>query len=412
MNRLNISSYTLSICVAVIFLAGCSGSQIPIGVTRSQHNARPLLHGVTVKVIYSFQDGSDGALPVPGAAPLTVMNGLLYGTTGVGGGSGCGGSGCGTVFEASPSGTESVLYSFQGKPDGQGPSGSPINVNGNFYGVTASGGANSDGAIYELDTSSHEQVIYSFKGGSTDGSSPFGQLLAFNGLLYGTTRYGGSRGLGTVFTVTPSGSERTLYNFKHDGDGANPYAGLTPLNGTLYGTTAGGGTYSAGTVFAISTSGNERVIYNFKYGTDGASPEAPLISIGNELYGTTASGGGQGYLGTVFKVSTSGSGSILHRFARNVNDGISPLSSLKDFNGTLYGTTSLGGRKANGIVFSLTMSGKESVLHYFQGAPDGMYPTGGLAAISNALYATTSEGGTGPCYYHRLGCGTIFKFAP
>jgi uncharacterized repeat protein (TIGR03803 family) len=396
----------LSTGVAIALLAGCGGSQPPLAGRGAQY-AVPSLGNGNFKVLHSFQGGNDGMLPASEAAPLTLKNGLLYGTTEEGGGNAdCrDGDGCGAVFQVSPLGAESVLCGFSGRSNGINPTGSLLFFRGKWYGMTAVGGTNDNGVVFAVDESGSEQVIYRFKGGS-DGSGPFGQLIQYQGLLYGTTVNGGKNRLGTVFTVTPSGSERVLYSFKFHGDGINPYAGLTVLGGKMYGTAIGGGAKNAGTVFSITQAGEQRVVYSFHYGNDGAGPQARLTVIGGKLYGTTTSGGGQGFLGTVFDVTPSGTEQILHRFRQSLDDGVFPQSALLYRDGTLYGTTYLGGRKGDGMVFSLTMAGKERVLHNFTGGA-GRYPTGGLTAINNTLYGTTTEGGTGPCY-NGLGCGTIF----
>jgi uncharacterized repeat protein (TIGR03803 family) len=404
---MNAVRLALSFCAGVAILADCSGLQPPIAGTGARYAAAPLGIG-NYKVLHSFRGGEDGMLPASEAAPLTLRNGLLYGTTEEGGGNtNCrDGDGCGAVFQVSPLGAESVLCGFRGKSNGIGPTGTLLFFRGKWYGMTGFGGTNDNGVVFSVDESGRERVVYRFKGGS-DGSGPFGRVIQYQGLLYGTTVNGGKNRLGTVFTVTPSGSERVLYSFKFHGDGINPYAGLTLLDGTLYGTTIGGGSENAGAVFSITPAGEERVVYSFQYGNDGAGPQAGLIAVGGKLYGTTTSGGGQGFLGTVFSVTPSGTEQILHRFQQSFDDGAFPQSELLYRDGTLYGTTFEGGRKGEGIVFSLTIAGKEHVLHNFTGGPAGRYPTGGLTAINNTLYGTTTGGGKGPCY-NGLGCGTIF----
>ena len=83
---------------------------------------------------------------------------------------------------------------------------------------------------------------------------------------------------GTVFSVTPSGTEKVLHSFGNGTDGAGPRASLIELNGNLYGTTTSGGEYDAGTVFSITPGGTERVLHSFN-GTDGANPYAALIAV-------------------------------------------------------------------------------------------------------------------------------------
>lgn len=398
----------LCLSVAASLLTGCASTQEPIGAFGTEVG-RPL-KVQSYDVTYSFQASDDAELPLSEDAPLLDSGGLFYGTAAGGNtGEGCGVS-CGTAFEVSPAGVESVLYRFKGEPDAGNPFGPLAGFEGTMYGVAASGGSSGNGAIYTLDVSGNERVLYSFKGGN-DGSLPAGPLTVFDGKLYGTTAEGGKDNLGTVFVMTPSGKETVLHSFTYRSDGAHPYGGVTELGGKLYGTTADGGTYAVGTVFAVNTSGKERVIYNFEYGTDGAAPAAPLTSVGGKLYGTTTDGGGQNYSGTVFVVTESGTERVLHRFLKSLTDGAFPSSTLLYHNNKFYGTTNLGGKHGVGTVFAVTKSGTERLLHSFEGVPDGRYPTGGLTAIGETLYGTTNEGGTGACAYND-GCGTVFALRP
>ena len=90
----------------------------------------------TEGLIYSFAGGSDGATPTSG---LINVNGVLYGTTSNGGGFGCT-SGCGTLFNVTTTGIESVLYTFIDDRDGLHPDASLLNVNGTLYGTASVGG--------------------------------------------------------------------------------------------------------------------------------------------------------------------------------------------------------------------------------------------------------------------------------
>jgi uncharacterized repeat protein (TIGR03803 family) len=371
----------------------------------------------------------DGADP---EAALIDLNGTLYGTTaggGSGGGSGCFSDGCGTIFDVTTSGAEHVLYSFQGGTDGDAPYAGLTNVKGTLYGITSFGGANGCyynlgcGTIFKVSTSGSEKVIYSFQGG-TDGSNPEAGLLNVNGTLYGTTRVGGTgpcryivgsvSGCGTIFAVSPSGAEQVLYSFQSGADGAGPFAGLINVSGTLYGTTAGGGASGDGTVFKVSTSGVEHVLYAFKGGPDGYSPFTALINVKGTLYGTTEVGGGSGGFGTVFDVSTSGAERVLYSF-KSGTDGADPYAALTDVKGRLYGTTSEGGGSGCrastygcGTIFEVSTSGTEHVLYRFKGGKDGAYPAASLLAVGGALYGTAASGGRGA----SGGNGTIFKAVP
>lgn len=370
-------------------------------------------------VLYRFAGGMDGSSP---QSPLINVKGTLYSSTFAGGGSGCYGAGCGTIFQITTSGTESVLYSFAGGTDGVDPNGRLISVNGTLYGTTYEGGASGDGMVFSL--SLPLQVTYtllhSFPSGSGDGIQPIGGLVNVNGTLYGTTELGppghGCYGIGcgTVFSITPSGSEQVLHSFPTgSGDGIYPYAGLSYINGTLYGTSEKGGIYySRGTVFTISSSGAESVIHSFNnYSGDGAYPEASVINVvrgvartKGTLYGTTAGGGVAG-LGTVFAISPSGE-SVVHSFGGS-GDGQNPYGGLKKIDDTLYGTTTNGGAYNAGTVFAISKSGTETVLHSFGGGSgDGESPQYvKLIDVNGTLYGTTEYGGSN-------GLGTVFAITP
>jgi uncharacterized repeat protein (TIGR03803 family) len=144
--------------------------------------------------------------------------------------------------------------------------------------------------------------LYSFKS-PPDGSTPYAGLIDLNGTLYGTTQYGGAGGNGTVFKVTTSGVEHVIYSFKGTPDGATPYARLIALNGMLHGTTYAGGASGNGTIFKLTTSGAEHVLYNFTgvpYG--GSHPASGMTLASGSLYGTTSEGG-KNLVGTVFKLT-------------------------------------------------------------------------------------------------------------
>ncbi len=126
---------------------------------------------------------------------------------------------------------------------------------GNFYGTTYQGGASGHGTVYKLTPSGIETVLYTFAGGSSDGADPeAGLIQGRDGNFYGNTYQGGASGLGTVFKLTPSGTETVLHAFAGgSSDGANPSANLVQSSdGNLYGSTGAGGTSGYGTFFKIS----------------------------------------------------------------------------------------------------------------------------------------------------------------
>lgn len=306
-------------------------------------------------VLYSFgATGSDGSGPQGGL--IQGSDGNFYGTTLYLGTSSTAG---GTVFKLTPTGSETILYTFTGAPDGGGPyAGLTQGGDGNFYGTTTGGGSGDVGTVFEVTQTGTESVLYSFAGGSSDGAQPFAGLIqASDGNFYGTTVGGGPSGTGTVFKVTPGGTETVLYAFAGGTDGANPTGGLIQgSDGSFYGTTRFGGANGNGTVFKIAPDGTETILYAFAGGGDGANPFAGLVqgSDGN-FYGTTQNGGASNS-GTVFKLTPSGAETMLHSFAGGGSDGATPYSGLvQGSDGNLYGTTNQGGPNGYGTVFRVRL---------------------------------------------------------
>jgi uncharacterized repeat protein (TIGR03803 family) len=279
-----------------------------------------------------------------------------------------------------------VLYSFCHKDNcrnGANPAtGVIMDGSGNLYGTTMDGG-NGSGTVFRLGANGKEKVLYSFTAGS-DGFAPSSLVLDSAGNLYGTAQGGGTNGDGNVFEVSPDGTFRLLYSFCSQAectDGSNPAAGLiTDSSGDLYGTTFNGGTYNLGTVFKLAANGTETVLYSFcsrRDCSDGAYPAAGLIMGGSgNLYGTTQYGSGRGYnenqvyqyvWGTVFKLATNGTETVLYSFCSKTScaDGLEPEGSLiLDSSGNLYGTTFMGGKghciDGCGTVFKLDPGRKKT----------------------------------------------------
>ncbi len=264
------------------------------------------------------------------------------------------------------------------------------------------------GAASNVQPPSAYKVLHSFGNGS-DGKYPSARLINVSERLYGATPLGGQYSQGTVFSITPSGMEKVWHSFTSGADGAQPVAGLINVKGMLYGTTVGGGQYKAGTVFSITPSGKEKVLHSFGNGTDGRAPEASLLNVNGTLYGTTETGGQYGsataFYGTVFSITLSGKEKVLHSFG-NGTDGKTPEASLLNVKGTLYGTTQNGGQYGHyGTVLSITPSGNEKVLHSFGNGNDGRSPYASLIDVNRTLYGTTTQGG-------QYAVGTVFGITP
>jgi uncharacterized repeat protein (TIGR03803 family) len=364
--------------------------------------------GKGFRVKHTFT-GENGALPT--AALIQDSAGNLYGTTSSGGD-----SGLGVVFELDTANSETVLHTFTG-PDGAVPHGGLVlDGFGNLYGTTSSGGASGLGTVFKIDTSGTETVLHSFAG-SPDGAHPYAGLVMDNsGNLYGTTENGGASGRGTVFKADNTGTETVLHSFAGgSSDGADPTARvILDANGNLYGTTFRGGSSGRGTVFELDTTNTETVLYNFTGGADGGNPFGGL-TLGQDgtLYGTTENGGRKAASqygcckGVLFSVSgTFGSSSekVLYTFTGR-RDGGTPAADLVLYNGALYGTTLSGGPGHRGTAFSVTIAnGQEQVLHGFTGKSDGATPQAGLLInAAGVIYGTAEKGG-------RFKQGTVFQY--
>jgi uncharacterized repeat protein (TIGR03803 family) len=340
--------------------------------------------------------------------------------------------------------TLTTLYSFTGGADGDTPFGSLIKDKaGNLYG-TASWGGSEDGnctynggygtgcgTVFELTRSGSVwsfNLLYGFSGYPDDAANPNHEFLALdkNGNLYGTTYYGGNvvcsgqPGCGTVFELTPAQNgwtETILYSFQEGNDAFSPDSGVVvDKKGNLYGTTFHGGNYLAGTVYKVTSSGTETLLHSFTGGADGGSPFGGVVldRKGN-LYGTTQYGGtsqncGSTGCGTVFKITPEGIETVLYSFVGGT-DGQWPWAGVVlDKQGNLYGTTWVGGGTGCGgygcgTVFMLTPDGIETVLHSFNSS-DGEGVWGGVILDSKGnLYGTTSYGGA-------YTAGTVYQLTP
>lgn len=417
-----------------IFVAGCRGSSFTPSASNGMQRASeldPFTSQYHYAVVYSFKGGSDAAYPFGG---LISFRRKLYGVAS------SGGRGFGTVYVVNPSGREHVIYSFKGGSDGRSPSGNLVVLNGLLYGTTMEGGSGTGcshypygcGTVFAVTPSGTEHVVYNFNG-EPDGAEPNGSLVALNGVLYGTTFQGGTNaqcslsytvGCGVIFSVTPSGNERVLHRFKGIPDGISPSAGLIVVGDTLYGTTFGGGIKGCdyhfpqegcGTVYKITITGRERIIYRFNGDVNGDEPVAGLTLVNRTLFGTTTSGGAacrfSSGCGTIFSLKAR---QFTLRYAFKDNpDGATPQAPLTFYRGHLYGTTTGGGFDSGcngqsnpgcGIVFAYDATSGEKVLHQFTG-PDGAFPEAGLTVLNDVLYGTTADGG-------RSGMGVVYRISP
>jgi uncharacterized repeat protein (TIGR03803 family) len=359
----------------------------------------PSAHAQTLTDLYSFTGGTDGGQPFEGVIRDTKGN--FYGTTSQYG------SGFGVVYEVSAAGTETVLYTFTGGADGGLPHSSLLmDATGNLYGTTFVGGSGCGssgcGVVFKLDKAGKETVLYSFKGGTADGCDPGAPLVRDKaGNFYGTTGQCGASNFGTVFKLTKSGKETVLHNFAGPpSDGQYPYYGalLIDKQGNFYGITDSGGASGNGTLFKLSKSGTLTLLHSFAGGSsDGELPfGGPVADKNGNLYGTTDNGGSSN-VGIVWKVSKKGKETVLHNFTASQSDGAHPFAGvILDAKGNLYGSTMYGGAIGVGTVYELNTKGALTLLHSFDGS-DGQTPWAGLLLRDSkgTLYGTTRIGGTG-----------------
>jgi len=202
-----------------------------------------------------------------------------------------------------------ILHNFQGGLDGNLPMGPMLLMpDGSLYGTTLEGGSGGGGTVYKIDANGNESIAYPFTGGNDGGDPESGVIADEQGNLYGTTVVGGQHsnfcfgaGCGVVFKLIPNQngwSESPLYSFQGGADGENPVGGLLrDSQGNFYGTTPSGGVclYGpyCGTVYKLDSAGNKTTLWNFTGGTDGDEPGFGSLVMDQQgsLYGTTSIGG-------------------------------------------------------------------------------------------------------------------------
>jgi uncharacterized repeat protein (TIGR03803 family) len=316
-------------------------------------------------VLHNFGCFADGKSPHGGVS--FDPSGTLIGTTVAGGSGGfCASDGCGVVYRQAPSG-QTVLYNFTGQNDGGGPGGGVVfDKAGDMFGTTPDDGQFAEGTVYELVRGGSTytlKTIHAFTGGKDGGVGSLGSLLIdANGNLFGVTEIGGANSGGTVFEMSQSGKKwkfKVLYTFKGgSADGSGAYGGLVAdAQGRLYGTTYYGGAQGLGTVFVLTPNKhgnyNERVLHNFTGGSDGSFTTSTLAFGRNgNLYGTTSSGGSSCDCGVIYEISPkSGKERVLHVFGGTNDGAFAYYGMTADANGNFYGATVEGGALGQGAVY-------------------------------------------------------------
>ena len=381
----------------------------PTGVTFA-----PFTNDFTLTPLYSFTGGDDGDTP---SGMTQGADGNFYGTTESGGAYGLGTvfqatpQGALTTLHS----FGAITNAGGNSPDGANPdAGVTQGTDGFFYGTTESGGDFGYGSVFSISSTGTLATSYSFgtltdiNGNPVDGASPFSGLIqGADGNFYGVTESGGVYGYGAIFQISTNGALTTLYSFGtlNDGngnplDGANPYAGLAQgPDGSFYGVTSSGGAYTniidlngnlgAGTIFKITPDGAFSLLYTFTGLIDGAFPHADLEwGADGNFYGSTERGGTNNY-GTLFRIGTNSAFATLHSF-NGLNEGAYPQAPLlRGQDGYFYGASA-------GAVFQMSANGSLTVLALVDQPLSRL-----LHGADGSFYGTSSQGGTN-------GFGSIF----
>jgi uncharacterized repeat protein (TIGR03803 family) len=323
-------------------------------------------HAGGVTVLHSFHASDEGSSP--NAKLLeSPLDGYLYGTCSHNGGSGDNG----TVWKIKKDGTDfHLLHTFSGT-DGsqvQHDAGLVSNGDGYYYG-TIWGGPSSKGFVYKVDASGRFLTVHTFAGGASDGANPSGGLINVSGTYYGTTAYGGASNQGTVYQMAPGGAVTVLYSFTSSNSNPNgtiPCCTLFQASDTfLYGSCRYGGVPGYGTLFRVTTTGSFTLIHPMQ-GTDGSTMLSALMqSPAGLIYGTAFMGGANN-MGVVFRFDPNVAGydyRVLHDFSNwdsgGYNaEGLKPESELTlADDGLYYGICSGGGVGGAGTIYSIDAAG-------------------------------------------------------
>ena len=349
----------------------------------------------------------------------------------------------GVVFKITPTGTESILHGFgdfepssnDKNTEGAGPAATLVqDENGNFYGTTLFGGRHGVGTVFRL-TGTAVTNLHNFNkplitGFTFKGSEDLNGLVrGSDGAYYGTAGAGGAASHGTAFRITSDGTLTTLHDFSAvakdtgaNGDGSSPDAALiVGRDGNFYGTTFAGGEGGQGTVFRLTSTGTLTTLHSFgslSNGTsgtnqDGGAPIGLVQADDGNFYGTTYQGGPGGN-GTIFRLTPTGTLTVLHGFAATDAsgfnaDGAAPNGTLiQGSDGNFYGATSAGGAAGTGTLFQMTPTGTLTSLYHFGTLDElrdnaaGADPNGVIQGPDGDFYGTTDAGGV-------QGLGTVFK---
>ena len=284
-------------------------------------------------------------------------------------------------------------------------------ADGLLYGTSVRGGANNNGTIFSFNPSTGQaNIIYSFSpvdgsGFNGDGACPYaGVIQAADGDLYGTTKFGGTLGGGTLFKLTTTGGFTALHQFDPNADGSQCVAELVEASdGQVYGTLSQGTASYGGVIFRVSMDGTFQIAHGFGP-NDGAASYGGLVDRSGVLYGATYGGGNNTGEGVIYSLNEA---SLAFSVLTTMNSGTGPSHVMQSLTlgpgGVLYGLASGAVQSNTGQAFSTTNGFFPHTLYQFGSPPLGNTPSGALIfAPDGFFYSTTQYGGT-------ANCGTVFR---
>ena len=250
-------------------------------------------------------------------------------------------------------------------------------------------------------------TLYNFGGVNGDPTLTFGTMAqGRDGQFYGISQagpIGGTTNNGVVYKISSAGVVTDLHTVTtSEGQTCN---GLTlGSDGNFYGTCHDGGANSIGTLFKVTPTGTLTVLHNFGSGTDGCRPlAAPIQGIDGNFYGTTTFCGVNNY-GTAYKFTPAGAYTQLYSFKGPPTDTALPGGLVQGSDGNFWGMGN-GWIISNGGVFKMTPAGKETLVYSFSSTEDGN-PYDSLVQGSDGNYYGTTYGGGGTFE------GSVFKLTP
>lgn len=356
-----------------------------------QHNFgvvyRLALDGTGFEVMHHF-DGTNGNRPEAG---VTFSTGKIWGMTRFGGD-----SNQGIIYSLNTDGSNyQVIERFDGRNKGRNPYGELIEFNGKLYGATYEGGTFNSGAIFSIQTDGSGFNVEAHMTAQT--RRPLGKLAICDGKIWGTTIHGGS-GRGTIFSLDlTSGTLSNHHSFRTLGF---PRGGLLEHNGKLWGMALLGNARFGG-VYSIEKDGSGFTIVN-DLSADATSPYSTLIKSNDRLWGLSLSGG-KALKGSIFSMDLTGGDLVVHHAFNHVL-GTNHASELLEFNQKLWATGLIGGANGDGTLIQMNDDGTNATAAHDFTSAQGRRPQG-IVEIDGVIWGMTQNGGTDDF-------GTIYKYDP